>query len=117
MQSKWAFLIFAILVAIGVGPVGADMVILKSGEMFQTSKAWEENGAVCYYRDGQVVRVDAQAVERMIHSQTPAEPPPPSPKPPVPQPLPSPSAPPDIGIPDRLPGFQPSAVVMPGTWG
>lgn len=110
MQSKWAFLIFSILVAIGVGPVDADMVILKSGEMFQTSKAWEENGVVSYYRDGRVVRVDAQAVERLIHSQTSTKPPPPPPpKPPAPQSPPSPSAPPDIGIPDRLPGFQPSA--------
>jgi len=109
MQSKWAFLIFAILVAIGVGPVGADMVILKSGEMFQTSKAWEENGTVCYYRDGQVVRIDAQAVERMIHSQTPAEPPPSPPKTAPPPSIPESSAPPDLGIPDRLPGFRPSA--------
>ncbi|BBO75492.1 hypothetical protein DSCW_29090 [Desulfosarcina widdelii] len=108
MQSKRVFLIFSILMAIGLGPVDADMVILKSGEMFQTSKAWEENGAVCYYRDGRVVRVDAQAVERLIHSQTPAKPPPPPPKPSVPQSLPNPSAPPDIGIPERLPGFQPS---------
>jgi len=109
MRSKSALLIFSILVAVGVGPVDADTVILKSGEMFQTPKAWEENGIVSYYRDGRVVRVDAQAVERLIHSQTPTKPPPPPPKPPISQSPPNPSAPPDIGIPDRLPGFQPSA--------
>ncbi|WP_319521611.1 hypothetical protein [uncultured Desulfosarcina sp.] len=104
MQSKWIFLIFSILIAVGVGPVDADTVILKSGEMFQTSKAWEENGVVSYYRDGRVVRVDAQAVERLIHSRTPAEPAPPPPKPLAPPSMPEPSAPADIGVPDRLPG-------------
>jgi hypothetical protein len=110
MQSKWVFLMVSILMAVGIDPVDADLVILKSGEMFQTSKAWKENGIVSYYRDGRVVRVDAQAVERLIHSRTPAEPPPPPPIPPTPQAPPNPSAPPDIGIPERLPGFQQSAV-------
>lgn len=109
MQRKWAFLVASILMAVDVGLVDADMVILKSGEMFQTPKAWEENGIVSYYRDDRVVRVEAQAVERLIHSRTPAEPPPSPPTPPTPQSTPSPSAPPDMGSPDRLPGLQPSA--------
>lgn len=112
MQCKRVFLIVALLMAVGVVPVDADMVILKSGEMFQTPKAWEENGIVSYYRDGGVVRVEAQAVERLIHSRTPAEPPPSPPTPPTPQSTPSSTAPPD-----GLPGFQPSAAGNAGYLG
>ncbi|MBR9985699.1 MAG: hypothetical protein KFF68_07310, partial [Desulfosarcina sp.] len=32
-----------------VGPAVADVVILRSGEMFQTRRAWNENGTVNYY--------------------------------------------------------------------
>jgi len=48
------------------------MVILKSGEMFQTSKAWKENGMINYYQDGRIVRVAEKEVERLIHSRQPA---------------------------------------------
>lgn len=56
----------------------ADMVILKTGEMFQTRKAWKENGVVSYYRNGRLVRVDEREVERLIQSASPPEAPPPA---------------------------------------
>jgi len=86
MPNKGYLLLVALLLAIGVVPVRADTVILKSGEMFQTSKAWKENGVVSYYRDGRVVRVAEQDVERVIHSQAPAEKPPQSSPPSTAQP-------------------------------
>ena len=80
----------AVLLAMVTGSAAADMVILKSGEMYQTRKAWKENGVVKYYRNGQVVHVDASDVERLIHSQAPAESPAPSNKQPTARPrLPS----------------------------
>ena len=63
----------AVLLATATGSASADMVILKSGEMYQTPKAWKENGVVKYYRNGQVVIVDAGDVERLIHSAAPSE--------------------------------------------
>lgn len=72
MTKKGCLLIAAILLAAGPGAALADMVILKSGEMFQTSKAWKENGVVSYYRDGRIVRVAEEEVERLIHSRQPA---------------------------------------------
>jgi hypothetical protein len=57
----------------GVGAVGADMVILKSGEMFQTTRAWKQNGMVSYYKDGQVVHVDEKEVDRLIQSPAPVK--------------------------------------------
>ena len=56
------------------GSAEADVVILKSGDMFQTEKAWKENGVVNYLHDGQVVSVDEKDVERLIHSAEPVEP-------------------------------------------
>jgi hypothetical protein len=80
----------AMLLAMVAGPAAADMVILKSGEMYQTRKAWKENGVVKYYHNGQVVSVDASDVERLIQSQVPAEPQAPSAQPPTARPqLPS----------------------------
>jgi hypothetical protein len=63
----------AVLLATATGSASADMVILKSGEMYQTPKAWKENGVVKYYRNGQVVSVDASDVERLIYSSSPSE--------------------------------------------
>ena len=57
----------------GIRAAGADTVILKSGEMFQTQRAWKEKGVVNYYHNGQVVRVDERDVERLIHSPAPFE--------------------------------------------
>ena len=57
----------------GVGTVCADMVILRSGEMFQTPRAWKKNGTVNYYKDGQVVRIDEKEVDRLIQSPVPVE--------------------------------------------
>jgi hypothetical protein len=51
-------------------PSAADIVILKSGELFQTRKAWRENGQVHYYRNGQLVHVPDDAVERLVHDNT-----------------------------------------------
>ena len=60
------------------GTVSADMVILKTGEMFQTQRAWKENGVVKYYENGRVVHIDANAVERLVRSAAPIEAEPPS---------------------------------------
>jgi hypothetical protein len=73
MHNKSIVLFLAVLLAGGVGMVDADMVILKSGEMFQTQRAWKENGVVNYFKDGRVVRVNEDQVDRLIHSPAPAE--------------------------------------------
>lgn len=52
-------------------PAAADMVILKSGEMFHTRRAWQADGNVHYYRNGQLVRVPETMVERVIHEDIP----------------------------------------------
>lgn len=100
MHKKFAIMIVAIFLM--AGAAAADMVILKSGEMFQTRRAWKENGVVNYYRNGQVVRVDQSEVERLIHSPAPvedepipehrpaADPHPPTEDPPAAQTLPAP---------------------------
>ena len=46
--------------------------------MFQTPRAWKENGIVNYYKDGRVVRVDEKEVDRLIQSLSPVEDKPPS---------------------------------------
>jgi hypothetical protein len=80
MHAKWSLACLFVFILAGMAAAHADMVILKSGEMFQTSKAWKTNGVVHYYRDGQVVRIDAGNVERLIHTQgTVGNPPPPKP--------------------------------------
>ncbi len=64
-KSYISFLIaFILLSAAAIGD--ADTVILKSGEMFQTRKAWKEDGIVLFYRNGKVVRVGEDDVERLI---------------------------------------------------
>lgn len=91
----------------------ADMVILKSGEMFQTRKAWKENGIVSYFQNGQVVRVDEQDVERLIHSPAPAEPK----QPPGQRPIADPPSPPaDYLPPVQMPKGQ-DAGYLNLTWG
>jgi hypothetical protein len=71
MHKKYTIMMLTIFLL--AGAADADMVILKSGEMFQTRRAWKENGVVSYYRNGQVVRVDQAEVERLIHSPAPVE--------------------------------------------
>jgi hypothetical protein len=44
----------------------ADMVILQSGELFQTRKAWTENGTVFFYQGSRIVQVKESEVERLI---------------------------------------------------
>ena len=61
------------LLALGIDATQADMVILKSGEMFQTRKAWNEGDMVNYYRNGQIVQVAEKDVERLIQSPMPDE--------------------------------------------
>jgi hypothetical protein len=68
MHNHFLTVLLGVALLTGIGTVDADMVILKSGEMFPTPKAWRDNGTVNYYQDGQVVRVDETAVERLIHS-------------------------------------------------
>jgi hypothetical protein len=65
-------LVAIILQVVGI-TVHADMVILKSGEMFQTRKAWQKDGSVYFYRNGQVVRYRESDVERLIESTSPQE--------------------------------------------
>ena len=76
MHKKILNMVCAITLMTGVGTVDADMVILKSGEMFQTQRAWKENGTVNYINNGQVVRVNEADVERLIHAPGPVEAPP-----------------------------------------
>ena len=61
-------MLLTLIPIVGMGTADADMVILKSGEIFQTPKAWTENGIVKYYKDGRVSSVDKGEVERLIHS-------------------------------------------------
>jgi hypothetical protein len=68
MYMKFIGLLIFLVLAAGIGRLHADMVILKSGEMFQTPKAWKEGDVVRYYKNGRVVGVDASEVERLIHS-------------------------------------------------
>lgn len=87
MTPKKTVAFIAVVLAWGVCAVDADMVILKSGEMFQTPKAWKENGVVAYQKNGRVVRLDANQVERLIQTPGAAAPPP------ADQPIPDRSAP------------------------
>ncbi|BBO84755.1 hypothetical protein [Desulfosarcina ovata] len=56
------------------GPAAADILILKSGEMFETQKTWTENGQVYFYKGGRQVSVAEDQVERMIHAPVSAKP-------------------------------------------
>ncbi len=99
MFKKVLYLLLGIALMARVGTLGADVVILKSGEMFQTPMAWKQNGMVNYYKDGRVVRVDEREVDRLIQSSKPgkdqpsgehrraADPPPPSEAPAIGRPL------------------------------
>lgn len=68
MNIKLLIMFLAFILMAGIGESDADTVILKTGEMFQTRKAWKENGVVSYYRNGRLVRVDEREVERLIQS-------------------------------------------------
>lgn len=78
-------------------PAAADVVILKSGEMFKTPEAWRADGQVHYYRNGQLTHVAEDAVERLIQehkappTDTPSTPSVSSGKDQPRQPLPAPS--------------------------
>jgi hypothetical protein len=77
-MNKRVSIIAFIFVLMAIAADGsADMVILKTGEMFQTRRAWKENGVVNYYRNGRLVRVDESEVERLIQApdQTDTHPP------------------------------------------
>jgi hypothetical protein len=71
MYLKLTGLLVSLILAAGIGPLHADLIILKSGEMFQTRKAWKEDGVVRYYKNGRIVGLDEKKVERLIHSSTP----------------------------------------------
>jgi hypothetical protein len=101
MHNQWLPALLGIVLMAGVTPVSADVVILRSGEMFQTPRAWKENGVVNYYKDGRVVRVDEKEVDRLIPSSSPLggapvaeQPPTPDPAPPSGMPATDPSMPP-----------------------
>jgi hypothetical protein len=71
MYMKSISLLVFFVLAAGIVRVHADMVILRSGEMFQTRKAWKDGDVVRYYKNGRVVGIDAGEVERLIHSPPP----------------------------------------------
>lgn len=73
MCNQFVILLLAYCLATGVALADADMVILKSGEMIQTQRAWKENGQVNYYKNGRVVRLDEDQVERLISVPAPVE--------------------------------------------
>lgn len=88
MRKPLLFILVAVIFQ-AMGASGhADMVILKSGEMFETRKAWRQDGSVCFYRNGRVVRYPESDVERLIESKAPAADKPASPDRPAPAPQP-----------------------------
>ena len=93
MFNIFSTIFITIILVTGVGTLGADMVILKSGEMFETRKAWKENGVVNYYKNGRVVSVDEKEVERLIQSPASVEANPPSEQRPANNPPPPSGAP------------------------
>lgn len=99
-KTLFIILVVAVLQVIGV-MAQADMVILKSGEMFQTRKAWRENGSVCFYRNGRVARYPESDVERVIENKTPAADQPLAPDRPAPTPTPAPIPTPQPRIPHQ----------------
>ena len=64
----WSIILFFFM---GSCAVNADMIILKSGEMYHTRRAWKEDGSVMFYKNGQVVRIDEKEVDRMVLSAPP----------------------------------------------
>ncbi|HSO18290.1 MAG TPA: hypothetical protein VLT88_02465 [Desulfosarcina sp.] len=74
MPKRTAIWLWTVFLAAVAGPVYADMVILKSGEMFQTRKAWKQDRQVFLYRDDRIVRFDEKDVERVIHDPIPEDP-------------------------------------------
>ena len=67
----WKKLIIGIVIVLvsTVGAVHADLVILKSGEMFRTPRAWKQDGGIYFQRDGRTVRVEDRDVDRLIHEK------------------------------------------------
>lgn len=92
-------------------PAAADVLILRSGEMFDVQDVREENNFIYYIKDHQAYRIPASEVERIIRQSVPAKPeePPPETAPSSPQPPPSA----DVGFielkwgdpPSQLPGL------------
>ncbi len=72
MGKSILLILLAVVLQATVTTARADRVILKSGEMFQTRKAWREDGSVYFYHNGKVVRYPEGQVERMIGSAPPA---------------------------------------------
>lgn len=71
MVERLMIFLVAIGLATTAGAVHADMVILKSGEMYQTRRAWKQDDQVFLYRDGQVIHFSVSDVERVIHEPPP----------------------------------------------
>lgn len=55
-------------------PASADIIILKSGEMFDVQDVREENGTLYYIQDNQTWWISADQVERVIRQSTPGKP-------------------------------------------
>ncbi len=71
MPKRMLILVMTAIMVFGAVNLYADMVILKSGEMFQTPKAWTKDNRVFMYRDGKITSIEARDVERVIHHPTP----------------------------------------------
>ncbi len=71
MLRPLIFILSVVIIPIVGITAHADMVILRSGEMFQTSKAWRQDGSVYFYRNGAVVQYPERDVERVVESKTP----------------------------------------------
>ncbi len=62
----------ALVLSSSAATARADLVILKSGEMFRTPRAWKQDGGVYFQRNGRTVRIETSAVERLIHEPSPS---------------------------------------------
>ena len=58
-----------ILLFILAASTRADIIILKTGEKFESRKVWEENNKIKYFMQGQTICVEKKDVERIIKSK------------------------------------------------
>ena len=77
MKLGW-FLLCSVLLscigAIGTATVHADVVVLKTGERFSSTKVWEEQGKIHFDLQGLAVTVDQSEIAEVIRAGAPASP-------------------------------------------
>lgn len=71
MIKPIASLLFGMAWMAAAGAVHGDVVILKSGEMLHTRKAWTQGGQVHLYQNERIVRFDLDDVERVVEETVP----------------------------------------------